>query len=169
MLILSKILILSYLFRISFCHLTKEMRGMRGIKGVKGCTLRTFKANSLSPTLDRHLSITRASTALKDYGLSGKDSDVEEPKIEVATVKVIPSTPSYLDQQPTPDEVSSLLSFLRTKKSLLVITGAGVSTSSGVPDYRGPLGSYKQGKSYRVRLRLGLGLGLELELLHHHK
>ena len=52
---------------------------------------------------------------------------------------------SYLDQMPTDDEVNVLHSFLRTKKNLLVITGAGISTSSGVPDYRGPLGSYKLG------------------------
>lgn len=52
---------------------------------------------------------------------------------------------SYLDQMPTDNEVNILYSFLRTKKNLLVITGAGISTSSGVPDYRGPLGSYKLG------------------------
>lgn len=55
------------------------------------------------------------------------------------------STPSYLDQKPTDEEVDSLFSFLRTKRNVLVISGAGISTSSGVPDYRGPQGSYKLG------------------------
>lgn len=55
------------------------------------------------------------------------------------------STLSYLDQKPTDEEVDSLFSFLRTKRNVLVISGAGISTSSGVPDYRGPQGSYKLG------------------------
>ena len=55
------------------------------------------------------------------------------------------STPSYLDQKPTDEEVHSLFSYLRTKRNVLVISGAGISTSSGVPDYRGPQGSYKLG------------------------
>lgn len=58
------------------------------------------------------------------------------------------SPPSYLDQKPTEEEVDSLFSFLRTKRNVLVISGAGISTSSGVPDYRGPQGSYKLGLSY---------------------
>jgi hypothetical protein len=57
----------------------------------------------------------------------------------------LPSTisrimPSYLTQQPTNEAIQSLRSFLQHKKKLLVITGAGLSTSSGVPDYRGPEG-----------------------------
>lgn len=57
----------------------------------------------------------------------------------------IVSDASYLDRKPTDDEVSRLYSFLQSKRNVLVITGAGISTSSGVPDYRGPLGSYKLG------------------------
>ena len=52
---------------------------------------------------------------------------------------------SYLNQSPTDIEVFSLSSFLHQKRRLVVITGAGVSTSSGIPDYRGPQGSYKLG------------------------
>lgn len=55
------------------------------------------------------------------------------------------SDASYLDKKPTDEEVSRLHSFLQSKRNVLVITGAGISTSSGVPDYRGPLGSYKLG------------------------
>ena len=67
-------------------------------------------------------------------------SDVNE-----AIQVVEPSTPSYLDMKPTDQEIETLYEFLRQKKNVLVITGAGISTSSGVPDYRGPLGSYKLG------------------------
>jgi len=42
-------------------------------------------------------------------------------------------------------DVKELSEFIISKKSLLVITGAGISTESGIPDYRGPNGSYKHG------------------------
>lgn len=32
-----------------------------------------------------------------------------------------------------------------TRRQLLVLTGAGVSTESAVPDYRGPQGAYRTG------------------------
>ena len=37
-----------------------------------------------------------------------------------------------------------LKTFLKKSDRLLVITGAGCSTASGIPDYRGPQGSYKR-------------------------
>lgn len=46
---------------------------------------------------------------------------------------------------PSDDEVDQLVEFFRRSSKLLTITGAGVSTSSGIPDYRGPDGSYKKG------------------------
>ena len=55
------------------------------------------------------------------------------------------SVASYLNQPPTDAEVFALSSFLHQKRRLVVVTGAGVSTSSGIPDYRGPQGSYKLG------------------------
>jgi hypothetical protein len=33
-------------------------------------------------------------------------------------------------------EIDALVSFLQSKTKLLVITGAGISTASGLPDYR---------------------------------
>eukprot|EP01033_Poteriospumella_lacustris_P009120 gene9119-6559_t len=48
-------------------------------------------------------------------------------------------------QPPKEDEVDQLVEFFRRSNHILTITGAGVSTSSGIPDYRGPDGSYKKG------------------------
>ncbi|KAJ3185150.1 NAD-dependent protein lipoamidase sirtuin-4 [Geranomyces variabilis] len=39
--------------------------------------------------------------------------------------------------------------FLRAEGQLAVLTGAGISTDSGVPDYRGPKGIYVKNKDYR--------------------
>ena len=74
-------------------------------------------------------------------------SDIDE-----AIRGVEPSTPSYLDMKPTEQEIETLYTFLKHKRNVLVITGAGISTSSGVPDYRGPLGSYKLGDSFACKL-----------------
>jgi hypothetical protein len=63
---------------------------------------------------------------------------------------------SYLDKKPSDDEVLRLHSFLQSKRNVLVITGAGISTSSGVPDYRGPLGSYKLGMNVLTRSELSV-------------
>jgi NAD-dependent deacetylase sirtuin 4 len=42
-------------------------------------------------------------------------------------------------------EVQQLYDFLRPKRNVVCITGAGVSTASGIPDYRGVNGSYRKG------------------------
>jgi len=56
----------------------------------------------------------------------------------------------HIEQQQQEEEEEgvgedALVHFVRTRKNLLVITGAGVSTESGLPDYRGPQGSYAKG------------------------
>jgi NAD-dependent SIR2 family protein deacetylase len=42
-------------------------------------------------------------------------------------------------------EVDALTDFVSRSRALLVLTGAGVSTGSGIPDYRGVNGSYRRG------------------------
>jgi hypothetical protein len=46
---------------------------------------------------------------------------------------------------PTTKEIDDLAKFVESSKSMVAITGAGISTASGIPDYRGPQGSYKLG------------------------
>jgi NAD-dependent protein deacetylase/lipoamidase len=40
--------------------------------------------------------------------------------------------------------IETLVSFLRPAQRMLVVTGAGVSTASGIPDFRGPHGIWKK-------------------------
>jgi hypothetical protein len=42
-------------------------------------------------------------------------------------------------------DLEKLTNFLCGNKNVLVITGAGCSTESNIPDYRGPLGAYTSG------------------------
>jgi NAD-dependent deacetylase sirtuin 4 len=43
------------------------------------------------------------------------------------------------------EKIEELRKFVDSSSFLLSITGAGISTDSGIPDYRGPNGSYKKG------------------------
>ena len=65
------------------------------------------------------------------------------------------STHSFGDRPPNPemltsnehlnDSVEKLMGWFDGKKNVLCITGAGISTDSGIPDYRGFKGSYHKG------------------------
>ena len=43
------------------------------------------------------------------------------------------------------DSIDKLYNWMSSKRSILTITGAGLSTESGIPDYRGNRGSYHEG------------------------
>lgn len=58
--------------------------------------------------------------------------------------RVFPATAPECDA-PWVTEVNALAEFITRSKRLLVITGAGCSTESNVPDYRSPKGAYSTG------------------------
>ena len=41
-------------------------------------------------------------------------------------------------------EIETLAGLIRHARQILVFTGAGISTASGIPDYRGPQGVWKR-------------------------
>ncbi|KAK6537894.1 hypothetical protein TWF694_010792 [Orbilia ellipsospora] len=56
----------------------------------------------------------------------------------------IPSTATTL-----PTAINAVSNFLLNSRSTLVLSGAGISVASGLPDYRGPQGTYTLNKEYR--------------------
>lgn len=58
-----------------------------------------------------------------------------------------PGTPATAPTAPPipQDELDGLVNFFTSCKQLLVLSGAGASTESGTPDYRGAKGAYTTG------------------------
>jgi NAD-dependent SIR2 family protein deacetylase len=66
---------------------------------------------------------------------------------------------TFVHNDPSFHEILELSDFVNNSKSLVCITGAGVSTSSGLPDYRGENGSYKRGHKPMVHSEFISNLG----------
>lgn len=54
--------------------------------------------------------------------------------------EIVPASPP-----PKFDDLALLHRFIEDSRNLVVLTGAGVSTESGIPDYRSPNGAYSKG------------------------
>lgn len=48
--------------------------------------------------------------------------------------------------EPTDDEIAQIAELIHDAHRIVVLTGAGISTESGIPDYRGPNGIWAKGK-----------------------
>ncbi|KAI8078314.1 DHS-like NAD/FAD-binding domain-containing protein [Thamnidium elegans] len=84
-----------------------------------------------------------------------------------ATIKIpelktpLPIVPSLQDEHKVVDLLTKM--FEQHKGSILVVTGAGISTDSGIPDYRGDEGTYVRNPNHRPILYH------ELSSSHHYR
>ena len=51
-----------------------------------------------------------------------------------------------MDEGRVPDHIAKLRDLIRESRNIVVFTGAGISTESGIPDFRGPKGVWKTQK-----------------------
>lgn len=77
------------------------------------------------------------------------DTDVAQASVDPAAVGLkrpagVPATAPVTDPI-TNSQLAGLVDFVTGCKRLLVLTGAGCSTESNIPDYRGPKGAYSTG------------------------
>jgi NAD-dependent SIR2 family protein deacetylase len=70
------------------------------------------------------------------------------PHVKNTTTGPLLSIPLSAGESPR-SAAQHLSNFLRNGNPTLVLTGAGISTESGIPDYRGPSGTYTTKQSYR--------------------
>lgn len=107
---------------------------------------------SLPPALLHNLPVVASDSFLirRCYATSSSSKSSQQPSQQheshFSPIGIIPS--NHMDQShvilpPTPLEVDQLTAFLQAHNKLVCITGAGISTASGIPDYRGPNGSYR--------------------------
>ncbi|GAQ88208.1 sirtuin [Klebsormidium nitens] len=104
---------------------TPHGAGTEGLAGTDGLAFQTLKRVDT----DQAASQSSANpSAVKDV-LWGKNQQA-----------FTPSAPP-----PTDEEIQALHDFIVESEKLLIVTGAGVSTESGIPDYRSPTGAYSTG------------------------
>ena len=72
-------------------------------------------------------------------GLARCSAAADQPRIATRAVTAPAAEP------PTKEQVHALASFVSQSKQLLILTGAGISTESHIPDYRSPGGAYASG------------------------
>lgn len=79
------------------------------------------------------------STSLKTFARR-----VQRNSIHEATERP-PDPQTLLSAKELKVKVGHLIDWMTGKKNILTLTGAGLSTESGIPDYRGNQGSYQKG------------------------
>ncbi len=124
-------------------------------KALKALSLVFSSSNSNSKALG--FVPTTTGTIKRNVHLHGR-VELQSQYTKQRNAKISPSnssTHSFGERPPDPDMLTSndhlnesvekLMNWFDDKKNVLCITGAGISTDSGIPDYRGFKGSYHKG------------------------
>lgn len=82
-----------------------------------------------------------------DSTSSGPNQHVATKQQQGSSLSRPPSLPSAAPSAApiTQQQLSQLVDLIQSHRNVLVITGAGCSTESNIPDYRGPRGAYTTG------------------------
>ena len=99
-------------------------------------------------SLHGHTSLTFR-RSLSKTGRKGLAATTNANGNRIVTVNHLSDPPpdpnSLLSQEKLEEKAQQLAEWLSTKRSVFCLTGAGLSTESGIPDYRGHKGSYHVG------------------------
>lgn len=96
-----------------------------------------------TPTLSLYLSLPLPSTTGPAHVTSHATSRLAPPDTQaLVSASVTAAGGSAAPPAPplSPEDLAALVGFVASASRLVVLTGAGASTESGVPDYRSPGG-----------------------------
>lgn len=87
--------------------------------------------------------VNYSTVLLKQISAKVWNTTIKIPELKTA----LPAIESSFDQNEVADMLTDM--FKQHKGKVLVVTGAGVSTDSGIPDYRGDQGTYVRNPNHR--------------------
>lgn len=76
---------------------------------------------------------------------NNQSGQVLNASIRAESLELPPDPNAFLTEEQLQEQVTNLLDWWKNKQNVICITGAGLSTESGLPDYRGHKGSYHRG------------------------
>lgn len=95
------------------------------------------------PTQKEHINLEGTLSNANSQGLQAPAFHIPPP-VETSRAPGMPATAPRADPV-SEDKLQRLVGFMTSCKRIIVLTGAGVSTESRIPDYRGPSGAYTTG------------------------
>jgi hypothetical protein len=100
---------------------------------------------SIGSLCHKQFPITRSDR--RNVHLSGRTALQSSFRSSFATKPLIrpPNPQNLLSTQQIQEHADRLAEWMLSQQNIVVITGAGLSTESGIPDYRGHTGSYHEG------------------------
>ncbi|KAK4763419.1 hypothetical protein SAY86_009187 [Trapa natans] len=109
---------------------------LRGVSGMLGAKSSELGRRVSGAAFMNSIGINSGIAAPGTVPISKRDQPLDFQRNR----KVVPDA-----DPPSHEDVNQLHQFIDKSKKLMVITGAGISTECGIPDYRSPNGAYSSG------------------------